>query len=85
MAVNEWMLQQEGGGNEHGLCRVLARVRGQDEEAVIRVLFTSNVQTSCCETLSRCEMNPLEIMSVLLEQIGTNAKNRPHCFSWSVG
>lgn len=84
MAANEWMLQREGDGNKRGLCSILARVRVQDEEVVIRAVFMSNLQMSCCEMAACCEVNTIEIMSVLLKQIGTNAKNCPHCFSTSV-
>lgn len=71
------MLQREGGGNKRGLCSGLARARVQDEEVVIRAVFTSNLQISCCETVLCCEMNTTGIMSVLLKQMDTKAEDHP--------
>ncbi len=43
MAANEWGLQWEGDGNKHRLYTILTQVRIQDEELVVREVFTSNL------------------------------------------
>lgn len=46
MAANEWMLQWHGDGNKHRLYTILAEVRIQDEEPVVREVFTCKPQLS---------------------------------------